>query len=243
MELNQTMRLNKYLAHCGLGARRKCESIILANRVQINDQVVQDLATQVNLAQDVVMVDEKTVHPYERTMYVLLNKPKGFLSTVSDDRGRKTVLNLVPANIHLFPVGRLDYGTTGALLLTNDGELAYRLTHPRYQIEKEYIATLDRPVLPKDLQQLRQGIALEDGMTSPCVVRSLREGVVLLILREGRKRQVKQMFVSLNYRVKYLQRKKFAGLSVDDLKIGEWRELTLTELKQLYQMTKLRRPA
>jgi pseudouridine synthase len=243
MELNQTMRLNKYLAHCGLGARRKCESIILANRVQINGQVVQDLATQVNLAQDVVTVDEKTVHPYERTMYVLLNKPKGFLSTVSDDRGRKTVLNLVPANVHLFPVGRLDYGTTGALLLTNDGELAYRLTHPRYQIEKEYIATLDRPVLAKDLQQLRQGIALEDGMTSPCVVRSLREGVVLLILREGRKRQVKQMFVSLNYRVKYLQRKKFAGLSVDDLKIGEWRELTLTELKQLYQMTKLRRPA
>lgn len=243
MNLNQTMRLNKYLAHCGLGARRKCESFILAKQVQINGQVVADLATQVNLAQDVVTVAGKTVHPYERTMYILLNKPKGFLSTVSDDRGRKTVLNLVPANAHLFPVGRLDYDTTGALLLTNDGELAYRLTHPRYQIEKEYLATLDRPILPHDLQQIREGVALEDSMTAPCRARILRDDVVQLILHEGRKRQVKQMFASLNYRVKYLQRKKFAGLRVDDLKIGAWRELTRPELKQLYQMTKLRRPA
>jgi len=234
------MRLNRYLAQCGVASRRKCEAIIQSGRVQVNDVTIDSLGTLVDEFSDVVSIDGVRILPADKKIYVLLNKPEGYLSTVSDDRGRKTVCDLIPASLKLFPVGRLDLDTEGVLLLTNDGELAYRLTHPKFYIEKEYLACLDKPIAAKDLLRLEGGILLEEGMTAPCQARVLKNNrYVVIVLHEGRKRQVKRMFASLNYQVLHLKRTKMAGLTVKGLEPGTWRYLTAAELKKLKQLTRL----
>lgn len=236
------MRLNKFLALCGFGARRKCEEIILAGRVTVNQQIVHQLATQVDLQHDLVQVDGETVRPQEKPVYLLLNKPKGCLTAVSDARGRKTVRDLIHLKMQIFPVGRLDQDTTGALLLTNDGNLAYRLVHPRYKIVKKYTAGLNRPVHPEDLDKLEGGIRLEDGRTAPCRARVLQNSKIVRIeIHEGRKRQVRRMFEALGYRVKNLNRDVFAGLDPTGLDLGKWRYLTEAEIRNLFKMTGLNR--
>ncbi len=236
--MNQKIRLNRFLSQCGLGARRKCEDLVRAGRVRMNQQTIQNLATFVDPALDLVMVDEKIIRPIEQSIYVLLHKPEGCLSAVSDDRGRETVIDLIDIPSPVRPVGRLDYDTSGVLLLTNDGHLAYRLTHPRFNIEKEYKVLLNRPLEKDDQRKLEQGVYLEDGKTAPCVVKTGKDwNQVSLIIHEGRKRQVKRMFQSLNYRVKELIRVKFAGLTVSTLKPGEWRYLSAEELLRLKKLT------
>lgn len=236
--MNPKIRLNRFLSLCGLGARRKCEDLIYAGRVSINQQVIENFATTVDPAQDQVLVDGKIVQPVDEMIYVLLNKPAGYLTSVSDDRGRKTVLNLINIPTPIKPVGRLDYDTSGVLLLTNDGQLAYRLTHPKFNIEKEYKVVLNRPLERDDERKLVQGVFLDDGKTAPCVVKTGKERrVVHLVIHEGRKRQVKRMFQSLDYRLLELNRIKFAGLSSSDLKTGEWRHLATEELRKLKKLT------
>lgn len=227
---------------CGFGARRKCEAIILAGRVAINQQIVRNLATQVDLAKDAVQVDGENVQPQQKLIYVLLNKPKGYLSAVSDARGRKTVRDLVQIKWQIFPVGRLDYDTTGVLMLTNDGNLAYRLIHPKFKIPKEYLVYLNCAVRIEDIEKLQQGVLLADGLTAPCQAKILKNPrYVRLIIHEGRKRQIKRMFEALRYRVKKLNRETFAGLSSAGLDSGKWRFLTEKEVQLLRKRTGLSR--
>ncbi|MCI0515087.1 rRNA pseudouridine synthase [candidate division KSB1 bacterium] len=241
--MNQKIRLNRFLSLCGLGARRKCEDLIYAGRVSINQQVIQNFATWVDPTHDQVLVDGKIVAPVAQMVYVLLNKPAGYLSAVSDDRDRKTVLTLINSPVQIKPVGRLDYDTTGALLLTNDGQLAYRLTHPKFVVEKEYHVVLNRPLENADLRKLEQGVYLEDGKTAPCKARYRKErNQIALIIHEGRNRQVKRMFESLKYRVKELTRIKFAGLTISDLNPGEWRYLSRDELQRIQKLTGMMEP-
>jgi pseudouridine synthase len=223
---------------CGFGARRKCEEIILSGRVTVNHQIVRNLATQVDLANDLVQVDTEAVQLQEKQVYLLLNKPKGYLTAVSDARGRKTVRDLIQMKLQIFPVGRLDFDTTGALLLTNDGNLAYRLVHPKFKIAKEYTAYLSHAVRREDIEKLQTGIQLDDGPTAPCRARVLHNPkYVRLVLHEGRNRQVKRMFEALGYRVKSLNRDSFAGLDTTGLDFGKWRFLSASEIQLLFKMT------
>ncbi|MBN1350282.1 rRNA pseudouridine synthase [candidate division KSB1 bacterium] len=239
--MSQTIRLNRYLASCGIASRRKAEIFIKAGRVKVNGNVVTDLSTTVNDETDRVTFDGKPCNTGKELQYILLNKPAGIVTTASDEFNRKAVVDLVSTQQRIFPVGRLDKETEGVLLLTNDGDLAYQLTHPRFEIEKIYIAVLDKPVLANDLKKLRSGIRLEDGRTSPCRV-ELESGAkaiplrVKLTLHEGKKRQVRRMFQALGYHVKKLRRISFAGIRADDLNPGQWRHLTQNELAKLKKL-------
>lgn len=234
------MRLQKFLAEAGLGARRKCEDLIRAGRVQV-DGAVAELGMTVDAQTQVITVDGRRVTA-ERKEYWLLNKPAGVLTAASDDRGRRTVVECVPAGVRLFPVGRLDLNTTGVLLLTNDGELAARLLHPRYHVQKEYLATVRGKVRQEAVAILRQGVALEDGMTAPAVVEPVetRTGAsagatttLRIIIHEGRKRQVKRMLEAVGHRVVSLHRSRFDGLTDAGLAPGEARRLTQREIDGL----------
>ncbi len=229
------MRLNRFLAWCGLGSRRKCESFIEEGRVAIDGIVVNSLSTYVDDQKNIVTVDGKSVSPPAKYIYVLMNKPKGYVTTASDERGRKTVLDLLPDHFRVFPVGRLDKETTGALLLTNDGALAFRLLHPKFDIAKVYQVSLDKPITNQHAQKLKAGILLEDGMTSRCQVRILDEdrNKIEVILHEGRKRQVRRMLNSVGYNVIDLVRTQFASCTIANLKPGEWRYLTDQEIVKL----------
>lgn len=229
------MRLNRYLAWCGLGSRRKCESFIEAGRVAIDGIVIKSLSTYVNGQQNIVTVDGKQVVPPEKYIYILMNKPKGYVTTASDERRRKTVLDLLPDHFRVFPVGRLDKDTMGALLLTNDGAIAFRLIHPKFDVAKVYQVSLDKPITNQHVQKLQSGILLEDGITSPCQVRIIDEdrSKIEVILHEGRKRQIRRMLSSVGYNVVDLMRIQFASITITDLKPGEWRYLLDQEIVNL----------
>jgi len=230
-------RLNRYLALCGVASRRKSEALIKAGRVKVNGEIVTDLATVVNQLSDIISLDNQVCKPVAQFVYILLNKPAGVVTSVADEHQRKTVIDLIPISKRIFPVGRLDMDTEGVLLLTNDGELAYSLTHPKFEIKKTYIASLTQPFLKKDLNKLTTGIQLEDGLTAPCEAHILRNENtnrhIEITLHEGRKRQVRRMLQALGYQVQKLQRISFAGLSTGDMKPGQWRYLTEHELHQL----------
>jgi 23S rRNA pseudouridine2605 synthase len=234
------VRLNAYLARAGVASRRRAEDLIRAGRVTVNG-VVAGLATSVGCA-DRVQLDGRDVVP-QGLAYVLLHKPAGVVTTARDTRGRRTVVELVPHPARLVPVGRLDADTTGALLLTNDGELAYRLAHPRYGVEKEYVADVTGVPTAAELRCLAEGVELEDGRTAPASVRVLRRdrrgARLLLVLHEGRKRQVKRMCEAIGHPVVRLHRSRFAGLSADDLAPGSWRELSEREVRDLYRLVGL----
>jgi pseudouridine synthase len=232
------MRLNRYLAQCGLGSRRSCEALIVGQRVQINDQPAT-LVSQVE-AGDRVTVDGKLVQPQSQVPRVwMLHKPAGVVSTASDPQGRRTVVALVREQgirQRVFPVGRLDKDTTGLLLLTNDGDLCYRLTHPSWEIDKEYLARVAEPMQPVDLDRLRQGIDLEEGRTAPCDVEQrlvASEVTLRLVLHEGRNRQVRRMLQAVGHPVLELRRVRIGPLELGDLPVGECRELPPQEVEQL----------
>lgn len=238
--MHQTIRLNRYLALCGIASRRKSEAFIKAGRVKVNGKLVNDLATIINPDTDSITLDNITYKPVEQFVYILLNKPEGVVTSAADEHQRKTVIDLIPISTRIFPVGRLDMDAEGVLLLTNDGELAYYLTHPKFEIKKTYIARLNKAFSKEDLNKFATGIQLEDGMTAPCEVRIMGNEKtsqrIKITLHEGRKRQVKRMFQALGYRVRKLRRISFAGLSVREIKPGEWRYLTDHELSRLQKL-------
>ena len=224
------MRLNAYLARAGIASRRRAEELIRAGRVTVNGQGA-GLATTVSEG-DLVALDGLALAP-EPLVYVLLNKPPGVVTTARDPQGRPTVVGVVAHRQRIVPVGRLDIDTTGALVLTNDGDLANRLSHPRYGVEKVYEVEVDEVPDAADLRRLREGIELEDGVTAPAGARLLPSGVLELALHEGRKRQVKRMCAAIGHPAKRLHRRRYAGLDVDDLRVGAWRELSPTEVERL----------
>jgi 23S rRNA pseudouridine2605 synthase len=224
------VRLNAYLARAGVASRRKADDLIKAGRVTVNGEPGQ-LNTFVR-QRDVVQVDGRRVEKQQLT-YLLLNKPGDTVTTASDPQGRKTVVELVPGETRVVPVGRLDVDTTGALLLTNDGELAHRLAHPRYGVEKAYVVEVEGEPTDATLEQLRAGVELDDGPTAPAKVRRLTKNILELTIHEGRNRQVKRMLEAVGHPVTRLHRSEYAGLDLDGLEPGRWRELTSDEVERL----------
>jgi pseudouridine synthase len=224
------VRLNAYLARAGIASRRGAEELIRAGRVRVNGEVA-GLATFIEGA-DRVEVDGEEVGP-EPLTYVLLHKPAGVVTTASDPHGRPTVVGLVSHERRVVPVGRLDADTTGVLLLTNDGPLAHRLMHPRYEVDKVYEVDVEGEPSDEALARLAQGIELDDGTTAPAEVKRLAPGRLELTIHEGRKHQVKRMLAAVGHPVTRLHRSSYASLTADGLEPGEWRELSAAEVKAL----------
>lgn len=228
------MRLNAFLARAGVASRRRADELIRERRVHVNGET-GELNTIVD-EDDEVDVDGQRVEK-QPLRYILLSKPAGVVTTADDPHGRPTVVDLVPQEVRVVPVGRLDADTTGALLLTNDGELAHRLAHPRYGVPKVYEADVEGSLSPADLQRLRDGIELDDGLTAPAEVRIVRRGTRIsrleLTLHEGRKHQVKRMCAATGHPVRQLNRIRYAELDLSGLAKEEWRELTPKEVAAL----------
>jgi 23S rRNA pseudouridine2605 synthase len=236
-------RLQKVLAHAGVASRRKCEELILAGRVLVNDEIVKELGTKVDPNTDIIVVDGKVIGKEEH-VYLMLNKPKGYISAVKDPKGRRVVTDLIKGlPQRVYPVGRLDYDTEGLLLLTNDGAFANMLTHPKFHVPKMYHATLKGVPHGELLEQLRQGVKLEDGMTSPAdveyvdIAEDSSSSVIRITISEGRNRQVRRMFEKIGYKVEKLRRVKFGYLTLDGLPRGKFRQLTVAEVKELEDLS------
>ncbi|MBN8867250.1 MAG: rRNA pseudouridine synthase [Solirubrobacterales bacterium] len=227
------MRLAKYLAHAGVASRRKSESIIAAGRVRVGGRVVTDPAHGVEIGDD-IRVDGHAVVPEGREVW-MVNKPLDVISTADEPGKRQAVVDLVDSTARLYPVGRLDADSIGLILLTNDGELANRLTHPRYGVAKTYRATLRKPVRDDDLQRLRTGVKLEDGPTAPAEVRRLGEREIELTIREGRNRQVRRMAEAVGNQVVALQRISMGSLRLGRLGLGRSRLLDEREVERLWE--------
>jgi 23S rRNA pseudouridine2605 synthase len=224
------VRLNAFIARAGVSSRRKADDLIKAGRVTVNGEPGQ-LNTFVG-ADDDVRLDGKPLTK-QRVAYVLLNKPAGVVTTARDPQGRRTVVDMVSHPARVVPVGRLDAETTGALLLTNDGDLAHRLAHPRYEVDKVYEVECWSQPTDGDLQRLREGVELDDGPTSPAEVRRIDGAHIQLVLHEGRNRQVRRMFEAVGHRVKRLHRSRYGPLTLEGLEPGAWRELEAPEVERL----------
>ncbi len=236
------LRLQKYLAECGVASRRASEALIRAGQVTVNGQIAE-IGYAIDPATDEVALDGKPV-AQDQKIYVLLNKPAGAITTAKDTHGRKTVLDCVRgAKARVYPVGRLDKDVEGVLLLTNDGELAHRLMHPSYKVEKEYVVWVRGRVSAGALAQLAKGVALEDGVTAPAKARILNQSPgatqLKLVLREGKKREVKRMCAAAGHPVRSLRRAAFAHIRATGLRPGEWRYLSKSEVAALRESTRL----
>lgn len=236
-------RLQKIISRAGAASRREAERLILAGRVKVNGILVTELGTQADAEADDIAIDGVSIGKSRPKLYFLLNKPHGCISAVRDDRGRPTVIDLLPeVEEYIYPVGRLDYDTEGLLLLTNDGELMNGLLHPRYEIKKTYIAKVQGILTGEELRRLARGIMLEDGMTAPAQVKLLERADngtwcrVRLTIHEGRNRQVRRMLQALGHRVQHLQRIAFAGLTLEGVARGKYRSLTAAEVNGLQKV-------
>lgn len=236
------MRLQKYMAMCGVAARRKCEEIIREGRVAINGETVTEMGTLVQEG-DVVTLDGERIQPEEKKVYILYHKPAGEVTTVSDDKGRETVLDRFrDLPVRVYPVGRLDYDSEGLLLLTNDGELAQRLTHPSCEVDKTYLVRIVGSLTKEEHDRLRRGLYMEgdERRTWPARVGIVRTGEVwsdvLVTIHEGRNRQVRRMMDAVGHRVVMLRRVRFGPLELGGLRRGEWRELTAEEIGKLREL-------
>ena len=225
-------RLQKVLARAGLGSRRACEELVADGRVTVNDEVAE-LGRRVDPEHDLVVVDGVPLSVRPGLVHYLLNKPRGVVTTASDPQGRPTVGGLVPAEPRVFPVGRLDADTEGLLVLTNDGELAHRLAHPSFGVEKEYLAEVAGRPTPAALRRLREGVDLEDGRTAPAKVALVAPSAVRLVIHEGRNRQVRRMCDAVGFPVVRLVRTRIDGVADRSLKPGRWRALTPEEVRSL----------
>ena len=238
------MRINKYIAHAGLASRRKAEELILAGKVKVNGQTVKDLAYQIN-DNDAVEVAGRLLQS-ESLVYYLLNKPRGVLSTVSDDKDRKTVLDLFPKlKERIYPVGRLDWDTSGLLILTNDGDFTQKMTHPSHEVEKVYIAKVEGQATKENLRPLTKGLMIEGERVSPARYEIIRTekaknaSVVSLAIHEGHNHQVKKMFAAVGLPVQKLSRVSYGGLELDGLPAGQFRPLTKKEVQDLLETASL----
>jgi len=231
------MRLNKYVAHCGIASRRQAAELVKAGKVTVNGEVKREPYYVVQEG-DEIAYEGKVIRPEEKQVYILINKPRNTITTVSDEKDRRTVLDILRGKVteRIFPVGRLDRNTTGLLLLTNDGELAQRLAHPSHEVSKVYQVSLDKPLAPVHLEQIRQGLELEDGpapVDEIVLVPDKNGKVVSVEIHIGRNRIVRRIFESLGYEVKRLDRTHYAGLTKKDLPRGFFRHLTDEEVRRL----------
>ncbi|MBO5479287.1 MAG: rRNA pseudouridine synthase [Clostridia bacterium] len=236
----EEVRLQKFMADCGVASRRKCEEYILEGNVSVNGKVVNELGVKVNPVKDKVEFRRKQIKPEEEKVYILLNKPIDYVTTAKDQFGRKNVLELVKGvKERIVPVGRLDMYTSGALLLSNDGDFVYKITHPKHEINKTYVATVIGNIENDKLHMLEEGVEIEDYITKPAKVRILKTDSeknisrIEITIHEGKNKQVRKMCEKIGYPVRALHRTKIGNLSVKDLKIGEWRYLTLKEIQEL----------
>lgn len=229
------VRLQKFMADAGIGSRRACEKIILQGRVRLNGRIVKEMGITIDPQKDRVEVDGKVCQRKLDNVYIMLNKPKGVLSTARDPFGRIKVVDLVDeVKARLYPVGRLDRDTEGLLILTNDGEVTYKLTHPKFEIEKTYLAKVKGILRPKAIEALRKGIYLEDGITAPAKVQILKVNpdstLVEIKIHEGRNRQVRRMFETVGHPVLHLKRTAIGELKLRGLKVGDWKYLNKKEI-------------
>ncbi len=230
-------RLQKVMASAGVASRRKSEELILQGRVTVNRKVVTELGTKVDPAQDEIRVDGERIESEPRRVYIMLNKPRGVLSTMEDDRGRSALGELVSLPTRLYPVGRLDATSEGLILLTDDGELANLLTHPRYQHDKEYLVLVNGHPSEKTLEAWQRGVLIDDKLTAPAqvvVVESQRDSTLLRVqMHEGRKRQIRRVAALLGHPVRDLRRVRLGPLHLGSLELGKWRYLTAKEISEL----------
>ncbi|MBR4153498.1 MAG: rRNA pseudouridine synthase [Selenomonadaceae bacterium] len=228
-------RLQKIIARAGICSRREAEKLILAGRVTVDGKIIRELGAKADSNQK-ICVDGKPLTICAEKIYILINKPRGYVSTAKDERGRKTVLELLGENFsdkRVYPVGRLDLNSEGLLILTNDGDLTNYLIHPRFEIKKTYRAKISGSITEEKLDKLRAGIELDDGLTAPAEVYLLGENLVEITIHEGRNRQVRRMLAAVGCDVKRLRRIKFANLTLEGVEVGKYRELTADEVAQL----------
>ena len=232
-------RLQKYLANSGVASRRKCEELILQGKVEVNGKVVTELGKKINPEEDIVKFNGKEVKQAKKMVYILLNKPIGYVTTADDQFGRDTVLDLVKVRERIVPVGRLDMYTSGALILTNDGDFVYKVTHPKHEIEKIYTVTVKGIVQNSEVEQLRKGVKIDDYITKPAKVKILKTDIekdisrLEITIHEGKNRQVRKMCEAVNRKVLALHRSKIGGIGVKDIELGKWRYLRENEIQKL----------
>ncbi len=240
MAMSERIRLQKYLAQCGIASRRKAEELIAAGRISIDGLVVTTMGAKIDPKRQCVLFDGRAVTREEAKIYILLNKPKGFVTTLDDPQGRPIVINLIKSkDARLFPVGRLDLDTEGALILTNDGDFAQRVQHPSYEVTKTYEALVAGTPDAGDLRSLEKGILLDGKPTAPASLQILqtaqRTTLLQITIHEGRKRQVKMMFRAINHPVLHLKRIAYGNLSLGNLRQGSYRSLTPKDLKKIFK--------
>ncbi len=235
-------RLQKYLANCGIASRRKCEELILQGKVSVNGKVVTELGTKINPQKDKIEFNGKTVKNEENKIYILLNKPIGYVTTVKEQFGRDKVTDLVKVKERLVPVGRLDMYTSGAIILTNDGDFVYKVTHPKNEVTKTYTVTLKGQVSNEEIEKLRSGVILDDGfITSPAKVKKIMEDKesnktrLEIVIHEGKNREVRRMCEAIDKKVLALHRSKIGKITLEGLTIGKWRHLTENEVNSLFK--------
>ena len=235
----EELRLQKYLANCGIASRRKCEEYIIQGKVQVNGKTITELGTKVDPEKDVIKFEGREVRENKKLVYILLNKPIGYVTTVDDQFNRDTVLDLVKVKERIVPVGRLDMYTSGALILTNDGDFVYKVTHPKHEIDKTYTVTLKGIVQNSEVEQLRNGVQIEDYVTKPAKVKILKTDPekdisrLEITIHEGKNRQVRKMCEAVGRKVWALHRSKIGNIGVKDLELGKWRYLTDKEVIHL----------
>lgn len=241
-------RLQKIISQAGITSRRKAEELILQGRVEVNGKVVRTLGAKADPEKDHVKLNGRLLQPGQPKVYLMLNKPKGYVTTLKDPEGRPTVMELL-RGVHqrVYPIGRLDFDAEGLLLFTNDGDLAEHLMHPRYEIPRIYLVKVKGVLEDQEIQRLEAGVPLMDGMTAPCRIKKVRKTVenswIELTMREGRNRQVKRLLEHAGHPVLKLKRIRFAGLDLADLEIGEYRYLTEKEIQQLKKVGRILHPS
>ena len=235
-------RLQKFLANSGIAARRKCEEYILQGRVRVDGKIVKGLGTKINSQLNVIEFDGKVIKPGEKRVYILLNKPIEYVTTADDQFGRKTVLDLIDIQEKVVPVGRLDMYTSGALLLSNDGDFIYKMTHPKYEVEKTYIVTVKGKFSEDEVKKLSEGVKIDDYISGKAKVKILKVNEeknisrVQIIIHEGKNREIRKMCEAIGKKVLALHRRRFGNLDVKNLEIGSWRYLTNKEVEELKKL-------
>ena len=235
----EEIRLQKYLAEAGIASRRKAEELIQQGKVKVNNVIITELGTKINPEKDKIEYEGKIITREDEKIYILLNKPIGYVTTAKDQFNRDSVLDLVKVKQRIVPVGRLDMYTSGALILTNDGDFVYQVTHPKHEIEKTYTVTIKGIVTKEEVERLKKGIKIEDYTTRPAKVKILKteeekdQSRLEITIHEGKNRQVRKMCEAVGHKVLALHRSKIAGIGVKELPLGKWRYLSKNEINQI----------